>query len=180
MSKDLMLDIESLGTNPDAPILSLGACWFNYDKPDIEPTGKIHVHFDVEEQCKKLGRIIDPSTVKWWFQQSDNARSAVFAPNPTSFPSYFAQLSSFLNAADTVWAKGPDFDCVLLKSLVDATGHYIKWPFWKHRCVRTMVNQFPELCAHVQMEGSAHNALVDAVYQANQIRAIAGALGHGN
>lgn len=42
-----------------------------------------------------------------------------------------------------------------------------------------MTGIFRGLCEHVQMQGTAHNALADAVHQANQIRAIAGALGNG-
>lgn len=179
MSKDLMLDIETLGVNSTAPILSVGYCWFNYDKPEIEVVGKNHIHFDVNEQTKHYGRVIDADTVKWWFAQSDAARSAVFGQNPTSFPSFIDRLTEMLNLADHVWAKGPDFDCNILQSMVRAAGRDYRWPFYKHRCVRTMLALFPTLHSHVQMEGTAHNALADAVHQANQIRAIASALGHG-
>jgi hypothetical protein len=174
-----MIDIETLGVKNNAPVLSAGWCWFNYDKPDIEPTGKGQIGFDVEEQVKHYGRIIMPDTVKWWFGQSDSARGAVFPQNPGSFPAFIPQLTKLLDAADTVWAKGPDFDCNILASLVDACGHVYKWPYWKHRCVRTMLQQFPAFHAHVKMEGTAHNALADAIHQANQIRAIASALGNG-
>ncbi len=179
MSKDFSLDIETLGVNPDAPVLSIGWCWFNYDKPEIEPAGKTHITFDVNEQTRKYGRVIHADTVKWWFSQSDAARSAVFSGNPVSFPATIDQLMKCLTAADHIWAKGPDFDCVILKSLIEACGHEVKWPFWKHRCVRTFTAMFPALCKDVQMEGNAHNALADAIHQANQIRAIAGALGRG-
>ena len=179
MSKDLMLDIETLGTKHDAPVLSLGACWFNYDKPEIEPTGKIHVVFDVEYQQKHQGRIIRADTVKWWMGQSEAARSALFPPNPTLFQSFIDKLTAMTSAADAIWAKGPDFDCTILQSLVEACGVDYKWPYYKHRCVRTMTVQLSDLCSHVRLSGAAHNALDDAVHQANQIRAIAGALGHG-
>lgn len=179
MSTDLMLDIETLGINSTAPILSIGWCYFNYDQPELEPYNKGHAHFDVVEQCKKYGRVIDPDTVRWWFNQSDNARSAVFAPRPSSFQAFMAGLAAKLDGADSVWAKGPDFDCVILKSLADACGFSYRWPFWKHRCVRTLCALFPELANSVAMEGTAHNALADAIHQANQVRAIAGAFAHG-
>ena len=180
MSKDLSLDIETLGTKNDAPVLSIGWCWFNYDKPDIEPTGKGYAGFNVDEQVPALGRVIRPDTVKWWFQQGDGARAAAFPQNPGSFAAFIPQLTKMLDAADGVWAKGPDFDCTILQSLVDACGHTYKWPFWKHRCVRTMTTMFPQFHAHIKLQGDAHNALDDAIHQANQIRAIAGALGHGD
>ncbi|HWG89132.1 MAG TPA: 3'-5' exonuclease [Candidatus Acidoferrales bacterium] len=179
MSKDLSIDIETLGVNSNAPVLSIGYCWFNYDKPEIEPTGKGHTAFDINEQTRKYGRVIHADTVKWWFNQSDSARSAVFPANQSSFPGFIERLTAMLNAADQVWAKGPDFDCVILKDLVEACGHDYKWPFWKHRCVRTMTELFPSIITDVRMSGNAHNALDDAVHQANQIRAIAQALGRG-
>lgn len=184
MSKDLSIDIETLGVNSDAPVLSVGWCWFNYDEPLTLPYDKRDMQFDLNEQCRHYGRVIDPETVKWWMKQSDEARNALFAEKPYALRALIPQLEGVLHAADTVWAKGPDFDCVILKSLCDAYAKVerapvVKWPFWKHRCVRTFVGQFPTLAA-MPFDGARHNALDDAVYQANQIRNIAGVLGHGN
>ena len=69
-----------------------------------------------------------------------------------------------IKQADRVWAKGPDFDCVILASLFPA----IKWPFWKHRDVRTVLDVAG--IRDRKFEGTAHNALDDAVNQANALR----------
>ena len=179
MSKDLSLDIETLGVKHNSPILSIGYCWFNYDNPDIEPTGKGYAAFDVEYQTKHQGRVIAADTVKWWMGQSDAARNALFPNQVVLFQSFIERLTKMTDAADAIWAKGPDFDCNILASMIEACSYDYKWPFWKNSCVRTMCNRFPSLHRHIKLDGAAHNALDDAVHQANQIRAIAGAIGHG-
>lgn len=172
MSSDLMIDIETLGTEDNTIVLSVGLALFNWERPDdpVKPVTEFGI--DVREQ-EKLGRTISVDTLMWWMQQSDKARE-VFDERQRRLPCMEAvvQIVNAISIADSVWANGPDFDCRILGHLTKQILPHSRWPFWKHRCVRTMKSLFPE-AANLQYKRVAHNALDDAVYQAEQMRAIA-------
>ena len=73
--KNVMIDIETLGTRPGSIILSIGACAF--DPADISSVGsdaryEFYENIDPED-CKSLGLTSDPSTVAWWAKQGPEA-----------------------------------------------------------------------------------------------------------
>jgi hypothetical protein len=69
---DIMLDLETLSTRPDATILTFGACKFSpYNQEDI--TQGIYFRVSVDEQIA-LGRHVDDNTVEWWGRQADDVR----------------------------------------------------------------------------------------------------------
>ena len=164
MSKDLMLDIETLDTKPTALVLSLGLTWFDFDDPNVVPYGGQHYRLDLREQQDKLGRTISVDTVMWWMGQGVKAQEAWQFATVTPVPTVLGVVEGAVKQSDRVWAKGPDFDCVILASLFPA----IKWPFWKHRDVRTVLDVAG--IRDRKFEGIAHNALDDAVNQANALR----------
>ena len=68
---DVMLDLETLSTRPDATILTFGACKFSpYKKHDI--VDGIYFRVSVDEQIT-LGRHVDDNTVAWWAQQAEGS-----------------------------------------------------------------------------------------------------------
>ena len=74
-----MIDLETLGTDPTAPIVAIGAVFFD------PKTGELGVEFsatiDFESACER--RTPDASTIKWWLKQSDDARAKVIRGNST-------------------------------------------------------------------------------------------------
>ena len=69
---DIMLDLETLSTKPDATVLTFGACKFNpYKQEDIDKG--IYFRINVDEQIT-LGRDVDDSTVEWWGKQAEDVR----------------------------------------------------------------------------------------------------------
>lgn len=162
-----MLDLETLDTSPTAVIVSIGAVKFNKD-------GSIGKSFydviDRSEQVAK-GRTINPQTLDWWFKQSEEARS-VFKITPCT--SVKLSLEAFsIYASETgeqvnMWGNGADFDCVLLGSLYETFGLKKPWSYSNNRCFRTLKNICIAKDSHAmpQREGTHHNALDDAVYQA--------------
>lgn len=174
VSLDLSIDIETLGKGPEAPVVAIGWCWFSWDNPGIQPHGMQYHVLNVEQQMK-AGAVADYDTISWWMQQSDAARSANF-PHDYSRTNFEAPLDVIphlleeVNRAKQIWAKGPDFDCVILNSMVRRAAPFnYPWPFWKHRDVRTAMRivstAYPAIHA-----ADAHNALNDAVHQANLMR----------
>ena len=63
-----MIDLETLGVNPDSVIITVGAIKFNpFD--NVEPHNPLYLRCDIEEQSENLNRKIDDNTMKWWSKQ---------------------------------------------------------------------------------------------------------------
>ena len=71
---DVMLDLETMGTRHNAPIIALGAVAFNLVEMTIGE--KFYANVTLASSVA-LGSVMDPSTVLWWLQQSEDARKAV-------------------------------------------------------------------------------------------------------
>lgn len=173
---DLMIDLETLDTSPTAVVLSLGAVAFD---PYTHARGEtFYVEFtNFLEQQTGVGRTISPSTVLWWMQQNATARE-VFKPKETStercsplwgltaFNEYVAEAG-----VKKVWAKDPDFDVVILRSLYQTNAPDLAFPFKYNagRSVRTVEDAFP-VAPLLSKPPVAHNALDDAVNQAISVQ----------
>lgn len=67
----VMLDLETLGTEHDAMIISIGAVAFRFDDVPILADRFFYTAVDIERSSGS----ISPSTVNWWLKQSDEARA---------------------------------------------------------------------------------------------------------
>ncbi|EOY7921887.1 3'-5' exoribonuclease, partial [Escherichia coli] len=65
----LMIDLETMGKNPDAPIISIGAIFFD------PQTGEMGPEFSKTIDLETAGGVIDRDTIKWWLKQSREAQS---------------------------------------------------------------------------------------------------------
>ena len=72
---EVMLDLETMGNGPDAAIVAIGAVAFDIETATISPRG-FYVRVDLESAIGS-GGVMDPSTVIWWLQQSDEAREEI-------------------------------------------------------------------------------------------------------
>ncbi len=169
----LMLDIETYGSKPDAVVVSVGMQFFDPLSQIIDPDNSLQIFPPVEEQIAK-GRARDPDTMMWWSEQSLEAQISLLQgrlkANTAGYTLREARgtIASAVGEADAIWANGPDFDCVILR---DFMGPDFKWPFWKHRCVRTFKNVFKKILP-VTDNKMPHNALEDCRQQIAQVQAI--------
>ncbi|EIM8217661.1 3'-5' exoribonuclease, partial [Escherichia coli] len=67
----LMIDLETMGKNPNAPIISIGAIFFDPQTGDMGP------EFSKTIDLETAGGVIDRDTIKWWLKQSREAQSAI-------------------------------------------------------------------------------------------------------
>lgn len=168
--KHVMIDIETLGIENDAAVLSVAAVQF-----DGSTQGEsISYTCSVEDVALQSTRSTSASTLAWWFRQSEEARSQVLLDNPVSSPPNMAWgqfkvlLEGFL-ADKYVWANGPDFDIDILSDLLGYNpGSHELVPFHKRRCVRTIKELVPK-DARPERTG-AHVALDDCLYQIELVR----------
>ncbi len=72
MTHQIMIDIETLSTEPNAAILSIGAVLFSVEQKKIIRTFTINIKM---ESSINYGHI-SPETVQWWMEQPYQAREA--------------------------------------------------------------------------------------------------------
>jgi hypothetical protein len=164
----IMIDLETMGTRPNAPIISIGAVAFN-------AMGVTEQTFYRNVQLKSAvdsGAVIDPSTVMWWLRQ-DKAAQAAFEEGQYNSVFLTQALFDFGRFAGTygdslkgVWGNGASFDNVLMHESGARCG-VPTWPFWKDRCYRTIKSCFPDV--RLKRSGTHHNALDDAISQAQHL-----------
>lgn len=172
MTTRVMIDIETLGIEPGAAILSIGACTF-----DTDGVGEtVHVSVDLES-CQDRGLEIDADTLQWWLEQDDAAREILTGGVPLA--TALAELREFLetHAYDELWANSPKFDMEHLETAYDALDWPTPWVFYELRDVRT-VQALPGAVERDQ-DGTEHDALDDAVHQAREVAATLRELKYG-
>ena len=159
MTTRVMLDIETLGIEPGAAILSIGACTFDTD--GVGETFEVSVDI---ESCQERGLTIDADTLQWWLDQDEAARDVLTGGVPLA--TALSELRDFLdtNDADELWANSPKFDMAHLEAAYDALDWTAPWEFYELRDVRT-VQSLPG-AVELEQDGTEHDALDDAVYQA--------------
>ncbi|HCM9853302.1 TPA: 3'-5' exoribonuclease [Escherichia coli] len=170
----LMIDLETMGKNPDAPIISIGAIFFDPQTGDMGP------EFSKTIDLETAGGVIDRDTIKWWLKQSREAQSAIMT-DEIPLDDALLQLREFIdeNSGEFfvhVWGNGANFDNVILRRSYERQGIPCPWRYCNDRDVRTIVElgkaiDFDARTA-IPFEGERHNALDDARYQAKYVSAI--------
>lgn len=164
----LMIDLETLATTADAAIVSIGAVKFNED--EIDDKG-FYAVISLESNMEQ-GRCINPATLRWWMQQSNAAR-AVFSEPSDSLEEVLVLFEDWVDHENYfIWSNGASFDIPVMEHAFSYCGVDIPWKFWNHRCFRTMKNLAKGKQAKAVVPAIAHNALSDAVAQAQTLQNI--------
>ena len=170
----LMIDLKTMGTNPDAPIISIGAIFFD------PQTGDMGAEFIKTIDLETAGGVIDRGAIKYWWKQSREAQSAIMT-DEIPLDDALLQLREFIdeNSGEffvQVWGNGANFDNTILRRSYERQGIPCPWRYYNDRDVRTIVElgkaiDFDARTA-IPFEGERHNALDDARYQAKYVSAI--------
>lgn len=171
----LMIDFETLSTQPNAAVFCLGGVFF--DSTGLLGEG-FETFIDIEEQLAK-GRHVSSDTLRWWLGQSEVARRNMITGMAKAVTiSYFAKsFLSFIAAYPPknllVWSNGGDFDIPILSSLLHDCGVSAPWPFWNHRCHRTLmaiagIRKPAGATVHTALQDSKDQALL-AIEAANKL-----------
>ncbi|EFA1359966.1 3'-5' exoribonuclease domain-containing protein [Escherichia coli] len=170
----LMIDLETMGKNPDAPINALAGKFFD------PATGEMGPEFSKTIDLETAGGVIDRDTIKWWLKQSREAQSDILT-DEIPLDDALLQLREFIdeNSGEffvQVWGNGANFDNVILRRSYERQGIPCPWRYTNDRDVRTMValGLVMDFDARsvITFEGERHNALHDARYQAKYVSAI--------
>lgn len=170
--KDLMIDLETLSTAPDAYILSIGACYF-----DLE-TGQIGENFHVKtrfnDTLSHTGHI-SAATVEWWLNQPKTAQDSLLIGKQIALTHALFKLDDFIKPGiKTLWSNGASFDLVILRNAFNRNHLETQWQYWQERDTRTIVDIAERLTSinakkTTPFNGTQHDALADAMHQAQYV-----------
>ncbi|EPA3870225.1 3'-5' exoribonuclease domain-containing protein, partial [Escherichia coli] len=133
----LMIDLETMGTGPDAQIASIGAVFFD------PQTGEMGPVFNKTIDMKTGGGTVNISTIEWWLQQSSEARTAILT-DKIPMDDALLQFREFIdeNSGEffvQVWGNGSNFDNVILRRSYERQEIPCPWRYTNDRDVRTIV-----------------------------------------
>lgn len=161
---DFMLDLETLGTKPDAAIVQIGLVGFNPATGETSPASRLKLRSHPKSS-------VDYDTVAWWMNQSEEARQSVFPIDMVMEPE--VALSRLDKAFEEwgaesfrIWSKPSSFDVVLLESLYRACDKEAPWKHWNTRCLRTLIDAAELPYDQQEVPEVAHDAGEDALAQA--------------
>jgi exodeoxyribonuclease VIII len=181
---DLSIDIETLGTKPGCPVLSIGAAFFFRREPTLHipelDTFHQHIRLDGPQGGLAYSDGVSAGTLLWWLEQSDDARGKLVAGQQRSdalnVPATLSRFRDFCSKHGDedlrVWGNGSTFDISILNELFDRAGIPRPWSFMNERDMRTIVDSGRARGLSkedVVRQGVHHDARDDAIHQAKII-----------
>lgn len=167
---DLMVDIEAMGTTPDAALMQIGAVFFDLQTMTMGPQFLMNVHLAT---AVRDGGVIEPATVLWWLGQSDEARKVRF--NGVDIKDVLREFKLWVLGACRLqdvrpWGNSASFDLGIIGSAYRRAGIEPPWRWSNERCFRTVRRIYPQVEYNFEAKGDgAHNALVDAQFQVEHL-----------
>ena len=161
---DLMIDIETVGTGPEACILTIAAQSF-----DPLGTGYYSQHFYARvDPDSQPGRNIEQGTIDWWATQPPEAQEEAFGEhNRVSLDSALEELGKLIWQSKRIWAQGPTFDMNILEHAYKSFGRPLPWKYYIVRDSRTIFSLWPDL----PKPPTSHHALQDCRRQIDLLQA---------
>jgi hypothetical protein len=161
---DIMVDLETLGTDSNAVIVSISAVQFDMNTGEVGKQFEIGV--DLKEQIAK-GAIIDVDTVMWWLEQSKDAQQQLTSLKREPVNVVLNAFNHFIhkNKINNMWGNGATFDNVIIRNLYKRHDYAFQLPFWVDRCVRTYVDTNDIDTRDFKFVGIKHRGIDDCLHQ---------------
>ncbi|HAW3395782.1 TPA: exonuclease, partial [Escherichia coli] len=172
----LMIDLETMGTNTNAPIVVIGAVFFDPQTGEIGPVFYIVISL---ADAMNTGAVPDGGTIEWWLKQSSEARAAILT-DQVKLKDALSRFREFINEYSDekfvqVWGNGATFDNAILRTSYERLDIPCPWRYYNDRDVRTIVELGKTIDFDartvIPFEGVRHNALDDARHQAKYVTA---------
>jgi hypothetical protein len=172
----VMVDLETLGLDDKAIVLSIATGFFN---PKWEEIKMISSNLETEPQ-REVGRTTDNTTLKWWETQSDQAKNALLVniEHPQSaITEHGKAIQAFQESMKDFrvlfWGNSPNFDLNKLESLAFDFRYWLNFPDYHRRCFKTVRDV---MCSYYNAEydesATTHIATDDVRQQAAFMRKI--------
>ena len=168
--KQIVIDLETGDTRSQAAILAIAAVAFDDKDYKLENISSMSRTVDLDS-CLRKGCTVGGNTIKWWLQQSEEARAQICG---ASVPLVEA-LSDFRNfmiyhvsniEEYRIWCRGASFDFPILAHAFDLYDTPKPWDFRSERDTRTELEFFDRSSFPRQDDETAHSALGDCMYEA--------------
>jgi hypothetical protein len=181
----IVYDVETLGKESNATILSMAAVYFDPEKkttPQEMRDNAFFVKLKAEDQIKRLGRTVTKSSLSWWNKQCDNVKEVSLRPKPddVTIEVGIEGLREWAKKMDPrgkciVWARG-NLDQLVLDSMEEKLEVEPVFFFNRWRDVRTAIdllkNTTTGYCQvdypgfNASLDITKHNPIDDCVFDA--------------
>jgi hypothetical protein len=153
---DIMIDIETVGTGPEACILTIAAqCFDPLVRHDLLKLQNFYCRVDIDSQPS---RKIEQSTIDWWATQPLEAKNEAFnEQDRIPLEAALQNLTKIIWHCKRVWANGPTFDMNILEHAFKSYNMALPWQYYHVRDARTIYSLWPDL----QKYPASHHALED-------------------
>lgn len=160
-----MIDLETVGTKPDSGIVSIGAVIFD-PRYNVVTDKTFYRELDWESQSREIDQAC---LTEFWDKQPPVIREALNGLD--DLEEVLVELAEWLPKDVKVWGNGPTFDISMLEDAYRQYEVEIPWKFWNVRCCRTIKDMYESQRGGFskKMGGGKHNALQDAIYQAQYV-----------
>ena len=151
-----MIDIETLGTGPNACILTIAAqCFDPLRRLEYDNLRSYYCRVDVDSQPN---RDVDQSTIDWWATQPKHIQEeALGEEGRIPLSQALTELGKLIWQSKRFWAQGPTFDANILEHAYKEHNMALPWKFWTVRDTRTVFSLVPNLAKYP----ATHNAIED-------------------
>lgn len=174
----IVFDLETMGLSADAAIIAIGAVGIS-ELSDGTLTKECEFYQNVNLQsCIDKGMSIDGGTVKFWMNQSEDAKNSLDLTGGVLIRDALVRFTawvkscSFNPATVKLWSNGPEFDMAVITHACRAQKVYMPWKYNNAESLRTIKYLAEKAgCSHYDPKANEsciyHNALHDARWEAD-------------
>jgi len=181
---ECMIDIETLSTENNAVVISLGAALFKFgEELKAYEIKTFSTEFDIKDQVKRK-RDISTDTIAWWLTQDKTARVRMARKMKGEYINFLIdgdaishnkfwliEFKNFCteNKVSNLWGNGSTFDNIIMRDMFKMYDVLYPVGYRNDRDLRTLYDQYIKLTGKIIPyinHGVAHDAVDDAISQA--------------
>ena len=155
--KDLMLDLETLGTSNNALIVQVGACYFDRDNGEIF-WDKFSMNVQIQDGLNN-GFEVDAGAIKFWLEHTPT-----FLKEAVPVQTMLGKLREFISKKAIIWSHAT-FDAVVLQNAYNKFGEKAPFSYRNVRDIRTLVDLARIKYKKKEGDPKTHDGLEDCIYQ---------------
>jgi len=167
---NVMIDLETLGTQTNSAILSIAAVSFDIKTGEVKHVFNIPITL---QSCLDLGMKVDEGAFMFWLKQSKEARSSIYdAKGKVHLIEALAQLTNFIKKIEEeegksvmVWGNGAIFDIGILNFAYNLNKLASPWRYTNEMCLRTIAALYPDTRRNEPFLGVPHDPIDDCLHQ---------------
>jgi len=162
---DVMIDLETLSTRPNARILIIAAVKFNRTGV-ITTEARAEIPQDADTFYRRVDMTghVDQNTINWWNKQHPDIYNEAFKGVRTPLATALCDFITWFGNSQVVWSHGATFDIVILSEAFHSLNMTPPWKYWNCRDTRTLYDiagvrnsELPQV--------NKHHALYDCIRQ---------------